>query len=253
MNRGGTNPVFRRVEQEVENVQGYGASYKGIIFKTAMLLVVAVASGFLSLLLAGLNPTVYYVILIVASIMAFVSVFVASMSTRLAPAFSIIYSVCEGVLLGIITLIYAVAFEGSNIIGLAVLITLGIFLAMLVLYSTKLVVATSRFRKVMFGISFSILAVMLVVGIVSIFDGGALSYMLFGDPNSPLVLFLTLLFIVYGSFMLVINFDNASMIVSNGADKKYEWTVSLGLIISIIYIYVQVLRLLAILFARSND
>ena len=177
----------------------------------------------------------------------------ASFSTRLAPAFSIVYAVCEGVFLGILTLIYAASFPETNIVGLAVLITVGIFIAMLVLYSTKLIVASTRFRRVMYGVSFSILAVFLVVGIASIFDGGVIWFTLFGDVNSPLVLFISLLFVFYGAFMLVINFDNANMLVSRGVDKKYEWVVSLGLIVSIIYIYVQVLRLLAILLSRNND
>lgn len=253
MDRGGKNPVFRSVERNIEDVQGYGASYKGIIAKTGILLLVAIVSGFASLFLAGVNPTIFYVLLAISSVMGFISVIVASVSTRLAPTFSIIYAVCEGVVLGVLTLSYGAMFGGANFVWLAVLITIGIFIAMLVLYSTKLIVATSRFRRVMMGISFSLISVMLIVGLVSLFDDGAMSYMLFGNPNSPLVLLLSLLLIAYGAFMLVINFDNASMIVSSGADKKYEWTVSLGLIISIIYIYVQVLRLLAILAARSQD
>ena len=75
---------------------------------------------------------------------------------------------------------------------------------------------------------------------------------MFGNAYSPLVLFITLLLILYGSFMLVINFDNAKMIVSTGADKKYEWAVSLGLLVSIIYIYVQVIRLIIIIYARTR-
>lgn len=253
MNRGGTNPVFNRVQRETESVQGYGASYKGIIFKTVFLLLVTIASGIGSLFLAAFSPTVYMVIFAISGILGFVSVMVASFSTRLAPAFSVVYAVCEGVILGIITLLYAASFPETNIVGLAVLITIGVFIGMLVLYSTKLIVASTRFRRVMYGISFSILAVFLVVGIASIFGGGVIWFTLFGDVNSPIVLFLALLLVFYGAFMLVINFDNANMLVSQGVDKKYEWVVSLGLIVSILYIYVQVLRLLAILLLRNND
>lgn len=253
MNRGQTNPVFSKVQRETEQVQGYGASYKGIIFKTMALLLATLVSGAGSLFLATLSPNLYIVLLIIAPIVGTISVIVASVSPRMAPAFSFVYAAAEGTFLGMLTFMYSVAFDGVNIVGLAVLITLGIFIGMLVLYSTRLVVATSRFRKVMYGVSFGILAVMLLVSIISIFDGGAIWHSLFGDPNSPIVLFLSLLFVFYGAFMLILNFDNAQMIVSNGADKKYEWTVSLGLIISLIYIYVQVLRLLAIIFARSQD
>ena len=251
--RRGSNPVFSRLEKETAEVQGYGASYKGITIKTSILLALIVASGFGSMLLLVNFPTVYLVLFFVAMIVGFISVIVASASPRLARTFSIIYALCEGVWLGTLTLMVSAAYQEFPVAQLAILITLAIFGGMLVLYSTKLVVASSRFRRVMFGVSFSIISVMLLVGIVSIFDRGALWYNMFGNPNSPLVLFISLLFILYGAFMLVINFDNAKMIVSSGADKKYEWTVSLGLVVSIVYIYVQVIRIILIILARSRD
>lgn len=251
--RKATNPVFARVEKETELVKGYGASYKGITFKTAILLSLIILSGIGSILLLAKFPTVFISLFVIALVLGFVSVIVASVSTRLAPTFSVIYALCEGVWLGTLTLIVGMAFPDFPVALLAVLITIGIFMAMLVLYATKLVVATTRFRRVMFGISFSILAIFLIVGVVSMFDRGALWTALFANPDSPLVLFVTLLFILYGAFMLVINFDNAKIIVANGADKKYEWVVSLGLVVSIVYIYVQVIRLLLIILSRSND
>lgn len=250
--RRGANPVFSRVEREIEEVQGYGASYKGITLKTSVLLALIVISGFSSLLLLVNYPTVFIALFFVSLILGFISVIVASSSPRLAKGFSIVYALCEGVWLGTLTLIVGAAFPDFPVAYVAVLITLGIFVAMLVLYSTKLVVASSRFRRVMFGVSFSILSIFLIVGIISIFDRGNLWNLMFGNPDSPLVLLITLLFILYGAFMLVINFDNAKMIVASGADKKYEWIVSLGLVVSIVYIYVQVIRLLMIILSRTN-
>lgn len=252
-NRRATNPVFARVEKETELVKGYGASYKGITIKTAILLLTVVISGVGSIFLFATSFAIFMTVFVIALILGFVSVIVASINPRLSPTFSVIYSVCEGVWLGTLTLIVGVAFPQFPVALWAVLITIGIFIAMLVLYATKLVVATTRFRKVMFGISFSILSIFLIVGLVSIFDGGSLWNALFVNPDSPLVLFITLLFILYGAFMLVINFDNAKLIVANGADKKYEWTVSLGLVVSIVYIYVQVIRLLLIVLSRSSE
>jgi len=248
--RGSSNPVFAKIERDIVDVQGYGASYKGITLKTLLLLLLVVVSGVASLLLLVNYPNVFIALFFVAMILGFISVMIASASPRLAPTFSIIYALCEGMWLGTLTLIVSLAIPEFPVAFVAVLVTLGIFVAMLVLYSTKLVVASSRFRRVMFGISFSIIAVFITVGIVSIFDNGALWYAMFGNAYSPLVLFITLLLILYGSFMLVINFDNAKMIVSTGADKKYEWAVSLGLLVSIIYIYVQVIRLIIIIYAR---
>lgn len=249
--RGSSNPVFAKIERDIVDVQGYGASYKGITLKTLLLLLLVVVSGVASLLLLVNYTNVFIALFFVAMILGFISVMIASASPRLAPTFSIIYALCEGMWLGTLTLIVSLAIPEFPVAFVAVLVTLGIFVAMLVLYSTKLVVASSRFRRVMFGISFSIIAVFITVGIVSLFDN-SLWYAMFGNAYSPLVLFITLLLILYGSFMLVINFDNAKMIVSTGADKKYEWVVSLGLLVSIIYIYVQVIRLIIIIYARTR-
>ncbi len=253
-----TNPVFSKVRKDTsDQAISYGASYTGITLKTGLLFLLIVASAFGSYFILAKAPfEVYIAGLIISSIVAFVSVFIASFSPKLAMPFSILYSIAEGFLLGFIVLVYNAAFSDSgmnmNIAGLAILITLGIFAGMLVLYSTKLIVVTSRFRRVMLGFTFAILFTFIFVGIASLFDGGRLSYTLFGNPNSGLVLFLALLLVLYGAFMLVMSFDDARNIVSMGADKKYEWVVSLGLVVSTIYIFIQVLRLLAILASRRD-
>lgn len=248
-----TNPVFSKVRKDSsEQAIAYGASYMGIIAKTALIFILIVASAFGSYLLLVNYPQVYIAGLIISLIVAFVSVMVASFVPRLAMPFSIVYGLAEGFVLGFIVLIYTQAFPEDNIAGLAVLITLGIFAGMLVLYSTKLIVVTSRFRRIMLGMAFAILFSFMFVWIASLFDGGKMAYTLFGNPNSGLVLFIAILLVLYGAFMLVLSFDDAKSIVSMGADKQYEWVVSLGLVVSTVYIFIQVLRLLAIILSRRD-
>jgi uncharacterized YccA/Bax inhibitor family protein len=143
-------------------------------------------------------------------------------------------------------------FTGYNIVLLAVLITAAIFFGMLILYSTKLIVVTRGFRRFMMSFGFMMISVILFVSIASIFDGGQMAFMLFGNPDSPVVLFLTLVFIMYGAFMLTLHFDNAVQIADQGLDKRYEWVAALGLMVAIVYIYYQVLRLLAIILSRRD-
>lgn len=248
-----TNPVFSKVRNDSsEKAISYGASYKGIIVKTALLFLLIVASAFGSYALLINFPGVYVAGLIISLIVAFVAVMVASFVPRLAGPFGIVYSVAEGFVLGFIVLIYTASFPEDNIAGLAILITLGIFAGMLTLYSTKLIVVTSRFRRMMLGFAFAILFTFLFVGIAGLFDNGVMYYTLFGNPNSGLVLFIALLLVLYGAFMLVISFDDARNIVSMGADKHYEWLVSVGLVVSTVYIFIQVLRLLAIILSRKD-
>jgi len=57
--------------------------------------------------------------------------------------------------------------------------------------------------------------------------------------------------IIFGALMLALDFDRAEMIVENGADKSYEWIVAVGLMVTIVWIYIELLRFLAI-FASSR-
>lgn len=251
-----TNPVFSKLRKTPEAV-GFGsesASIRGVILKTILLFAIAIGFGFFALTFANSNPGLYVGLLIGSGIIGFISVIVASTSVRLAPIFSIIYALSEGLFLVLISVVYAAQFGSAdfNIVLLAVLITAGIFLGMLVLYATKLIVVTRGFRRFVMAFGFAMLSVVLVVAITSIFDGGQMAYVLFGDVNSPLVLFLTLVFIMYGAFMLTLHFDNATNIVDQGLDRRYEWMVALGLMVSIVYIYYQVLRLLAIIASRRD-
>lgn len=250
------NPVFSRLRKNPE-AMAYGneaASIRGIMLKTILLFVIAIGTGMLGLSFADLNPDLYIMVVLLSGIVGFISVIVATTSVRLAPVFSIIYAMTEGLFLVLISALYMVAFDftGYNIVLLAVLITAAIFFGMLILYSTKLIVVTSGFRRFMMSFGFMMISVVLFVSIASFFDGGQMAYMLFGNPDSPLVLFLTLVFILYGAFMLTLHFDNAVQIADQGLDKRYEWVASLGLMVAIVFIYYQILRLLAIISSRRD-
>jgi uncharacterized YccA/Bax inhibitor family protein len=70
--------------------------------------------------------------------------------------------------------------------------------------------------------------------------------------NTGLVILVSLIVLLYGAFMLAMDFEQVNMIVSNGFDKRYEWMAALGLMVTIIWIYIEVLRLLAILSSRRD-
>jgi uncharacterized YccA/Bax inhibitor family protein len=250
------NPVFSKLRKNPE-AMAYGAeaaSIRGIILKTIIMFTVAIGTGMLALNFAGQNPNLYIGLVMFSGIFGFISIIVAMSSIRLAPIFSLIYAMSEGLFLVLISVIYMSAFDftGYNIVLLAVLITAAIFFGMLILYSTKLIVVTRGFRRFMMSFGFMMISVILFVSIASIFDGGQMAFMLFGNPDSPVVLFLTLVFIMYGAFMLTLHFDNAVQIADQGLDKRYEWVAALGLMVAIVYIYYQVLRLLAIILSRRD-
>lgn len=239
-----SNPVFRSLQRSEAYVGTETASYRGIVTKTAGLLLAAVLSGYLALVYIPISSL--YPLLITSMIVAFVSVMVASFSPRMAMPFGILYALSEGVLLGVITMLINTIYPGVALA--AVLGTVSIFTVMLFLYSSRTIRVTPRFRKVMYGIMMAILLFMVIYGILYLFGGA--SNPIFS--NVPIALLVTGIMIVVGALMLAIDFDNAEAIVSGGADKTYEWIVAVGLMVTIVWIYIELLRFLAILASRRN-
>lgn len=238
-----SNPVFSQLEKHRDDiyVDSKTASYLGITIKTLILFLVAVASAFLTVHLLNTNPEGWAALLIPASVIAFISVWLGTLFVRLSPLFSILYGAAEGVILGSITAIANMIAPG---IGLAALIATGvIFGVMLLLYTSRTIRVTSRFRTVMFGTLISIL-------IFSIISALFLQNLL--AENFVLMLIISAIYIIVGALMLALDFDRAQSVVEMGADKRHEWVVSLGLMVTIVWIYVELIRFLIIMFARKD-
>lgn len=237
------NPVLKTVETTGTYDRSYTASYLGVTTKTGILLLVTIISGVLAWVLLNTNSQAALTILAVSGITAFISVMIASFVPRLAMPFSILYAAAQGFSLGLLTIVADILVPGIGMT--AVIITVVIFGVMLALYSSRTIRATTRFRKVMFTILISMLVFSILAMIIK--PIGAM----FAD-NAGLSIGLSAFLIVYGAFMLILNFDQAEYVVSNGAPKNYEWSVSLGLMVTIIWIYVEVLKLLLILASRRE-
>lgn len=240
-----SNPVFRSIQRSEVYTGAQTATYGGIISKTLFLLFVAVAAGFLSIMYIPVETL--YSMLFVAMIVAFVSVMVASRSVRLAMPFSILYSLAEGLLLGLITAIFETIVPG--VAFTAVMGTLVIFFVMLFLYSSRTIRVTNRFRRIMFSVMLGLLVFFIIFGILSLFGGNMISNIMM---NPMVALGIGAIMIIVGALMLTLDFERAESIVENGADKGYEWMVSIGLMVTIVWIYIEILRFVAILTMSRN-
>lgn len=238
-----SNPMFR-ISRDQEMTSTTQASYLGITFKTGILIILALVSGIFSAILLKNGDNGIYAILSASVVASFVSVLIASFSARLAAPFTILYALSEGVMLGVLTAIANIFAPGVG--SIAGVTTAVIFVVMFALYSTNRFRVTPKFRRVMFG---SLISILIVSIIMSIFRATFFT----GEFPIPLLIVISLLLIIYGAFMLTLDFDHAARIVESGADKKYEWRVSLGLLLSIVWIYVQIVRLLVLIAARKDD
>lgn len=221
------------------------ASIKGIAGKTFFLLGITILVGVMMAIylptILNNNPGGLYVALGISSVVGFISVMVGRMSDRAAKFASFIYAVCEGLFLGTLSRILDEVIPGASFI--AVFSTLIVFTVMLTLFSLGVIKMTAGFYKFLMGISFGAIGIVLFMMIFQLIAGPI--------ENLGVLIGIELFLLFYGVITLTFNFHEASMVVKMGCDKRAEWSVALGLMVSLVYIYVEIIRLVA-LFA-SND
>lgn len=240
------NPVFSgiRVEEGISDA----ATVKGVASKTFLLFGVAVLSALLSLTVFA--EFVYgpgYILVLLGAVICSI---IGQTNPNASKVCSIIYAACEGAFLGLISV--AFDYQINGIVQTAILLTGTIFGVMLLLYTTNILRATDRFVRVMSGMGLTILIVSLVYLIAYLFN--PYNAMVMALSTNPAIIILMSLFILgYAAFMLIIDFEQVNSIVANGFDKKYEWTAALGLMVTIVWIYIEVLRLLYILYQLYDN
>lgn len=168
-------------------------------------------------------------------IVAIVTVFKKEWSPVTAP----LYSVLEGLFLGAISVMYANMYDG--IVFNAVVLTIGVFAAMLVIYRSGLIKVTQKFRM---GIMAATGGIVLVyfASIILGFFGINLSLVtgtgMFGIGFSLLV-------VAIAALNLVLDFDLIERGAEANAPQYFEWYTAFGLIITLVWLYLEMLRLLA--------
>lgn len=227
-----SNPVLRNVSRQTY-ITDRPVTYANVAYKSIFLIALVMVSAVVTINYGAEFLSIGT--LIGAFIVAFISVIIGTRSVRLSPIFSSIYAICEGFILGIVSALYASVYEG--IIPTALTTTLIVFVIMLLLYTTKVIKINQKFLSVM------------VVALISVIVMSLLSFVLpFGGGLYYIVCFVSA---ILSAFFLLVDFSLIENCVESGTDSKYGWILSLGLLVTIVWIYVEILRLLAI-FSRRN-
>ncbi len=224
------------------------ATYGGVISKTSALLVTMLAAGFAvaaSMLQTG-EIVIDWRLILGIILLSFVSVFVVYTKPHLAPLFSFVYAVAQGAYVGMLSLMFS-AYFGNNIVPMALIATAGVVLAMLFLFRSGLIKVGSFFRRLMYTLVFSYLLVLIAFLFMSFFAPG-----FFTGVGMSLYLGIAVFGVLLASLFLLIDYDNIQQAVQSGIDKKYEWMLSLSLVITIVWLYIEMLRIIAILSSRNN-
>ncbi|WP_144711431.1 Bax inhibitor-1/YccA family protein [Curtobacterium pusillum] len=221
-------------------------SYEDTIVKTLLafgVLVVGAVAGW------NLPPAVW----IVGALVGFVLALVNTFKKKPSPALVLLYAFFEGLFVGGISGYYDTAFEG--IVPQAVFGTLGVFFVTLLLFRSGKVRATPKatrfFLIAMVGyMAFSLVNLVLMWTGVTQSAFGLLGVSLFGIPLGVLI---GIFVVVMAAYSLIIDFDQIKTGVERGAPRIYAWTAAFGLIVTLVWLYLEILRILAIIASSQRN
>jgi uncharacterized YccA/Bax inhibitor family protein len=163
---------------------------------------------------------------------------VISFSRMANPALVVTYAVVEGAFVGLVSKVFENLYNG--IVLQAVIATFGVFFLMAILYRARVIRATPKFARVLIAVMAGLFAVMLINFVLALFgvntglrDGGAVG-----------ILF-SLVCIVVASMSFILSFNEVEEGVRMGLPQRYSWTAAFGILVSLIWLYLEVLRLLS--------
>jgi uncharacterized YccA/Bax inhibitor family protein len=186
-----------------------------------------------------------YTLSIVGALGGFVLSLVNSFKKVISPALVIAYAALEGLFVGAMSKTFQLSFGGGVVTG-AVLGTIAAVGGTLAAYKFFDIQVGNKFRKWVIGMMFGFVAVTLLDVVLSMFDA-QLGFNGFGG----LGLIMSVVGLALGVLMLILDFDFVEQGIRAGLPERESWRAAFGLTVTIIWIYIELLRILAIL--RGSD
>ena len=237
-----SNPVFssKAMEGNTTILSGEPMTINGAISKTFILFLCLLATSVYEFMLyaQGLTDKAAGLLMIgfVASIIAFIVIMFARKTIKyMAP----VYALSEGLIIGGLSAMFEGMYPG--IVVQAVGSTFMAFFVMLALYKAGIIKCSEKFRSVLMISMFSILGIYLVQFIGSFFHmsiPGLFTSSLVGIGFSAVVC-------IVAALNFIIDFNVIEEGANNMADKSFEWYGAFGLIVTFVWLYIEILNLLA--------
>lgn len=209
----------------------------GAVNKTGILLSLCFGGAFI-----GWNiPQLMLPAMLTGFVLAMITIF---RSPAKAGSTAPLYALTQGIFLGGVTLFFEVQFPGIAVQALA--LTFGILATLLVCYKSGLILPTQNFRLMLVSAIGGIFLLYFVNFIMSFF-GSTLSFL---TSNSPMSIGISIVIVAIASFSLVLDFDFIEEGAEKGMPKYMEWYGAFSLMVTLIWLYLEILRLLAKLRSR---
>jgi len=178
-----------------------------------------------------------------SAILGFILALIICFTPRLAAYLVPVYGLVEGVFVGGISAYYNNAFaeQAPGIVMQAVGLTFGVVIAMYLLYRLRIIKATQKFKTIVFTATAGIAVFYLLTWILRMFG----ITMPFIHESSTIGIGISLVIVAIAALNLILDFDMIENGVAMGAPKYMEWYGAFGLLVTIVWLYLEILRLLS--------
>ena len=207
----------------------------GTVNKTAISVLLLIISAYYTYL----NQSTAWVM--IGGIGGFITALITVFKKEWSPYTVPVYAILEGLALGGISFVFNSMYDG--IVSQAIQLTIGIFCALLFAYKTKIISPTENFKLGIFAATGGIGIVYFISFIMSFFGSG-MSILSFNNSSMMSIGF-SIFVVIIAALNLVLDFDFIEEGAEKGAPKYMEWYATFGLLVTLIWLYMEILRLLA--------
>ena len=212
----------------------------GVINRSILLLLLVAGTSAGVWSYSGSHPSVIYPMVMIGALGGFVVAMVTSFKKEWSPVTSPVYAVLEGLFIGGISLVMEQRFPG--LILQAVMLTFGVMFALLAAYQSRIIRPSQTFKSVIVGATFGIVVVYLISMVMQLFFHTEIPLI---NGNGPMGIAFSLVVVGIAALNLVLDFDFIENGVAAGAPKWMEWYAAFGLTVTLVWLYIEILRLLS--------
>jgi uncharacterized YccA/Bax inhibitor family protein len=176
-----------------------------------------------------------------AALVGFVLALVISFKAIANPAATLAYAALEGVFVGAVSEAFNSIPRFQGIVMQAVIGTFGVFAGMLVVYKTGAIRVTPKLTRWVLGALVGVVVLVFANLIASFITPGGLGL----RSGGTLAIVFSLVVIGVAAFSLLLDFDMADEAIRRGAPPKFAWYIAFGLLVTVVWLYLEILRLLS--------
>ncbi len=237
-----SNPALK--SSTFDNLAGTGydsdrMTVQGAINKSATLLLILVAAAGFSWYAMLANQAIGFPLMMGGVFGGLIVAIVLAFKKEWSPFLAPVYAVLEGLALGAISLIYEAAYSG--LVLTAIVLTIAVFAVMLFVYATRIIRVTQQFRVIIFAATAGIAVFYLLAFVLRFFT---IEMPLIHDTGTFGIIF-SVVVVAVAALNLALDFDFIEQGAQQGVPKYMEWYSAFGLLVTLVWLYLEILRLLS--------